>query len=938
MLKTLSLPDVKIVRAVIVRALLLAMLASMIGMSAVRMTKAADPMSIPPCFDIIGQGKEVLVNGVPNSGVTIFDPIAGNPLYMYEACAVDPDGNPTVGDFEIQGWAWNDNLGWISFYCPSGAGATNLGIACSNGSYTGGYGVTIDPATGAFSGYAWGDNAGWISFDNPGFSQVKVDSTNPECQGYVYSTTLPDPSCPVQTKAQTAAWSDNVGWMDFDGILLPWYSLIVEIDDTTLWVTFLTDGGEDPSQVDLTDAPYANGTDKYTLRLHVQDKKGNMVNPGGRYTVTATPQWTIDTVKKNQTHPVYTLTASCDGDPQHAVSKPCVSTDMLSTGGGNYDGILTSVAPTSNMNGWDESPTDGAIDFSYENFTIPSSFATSPVQPNQLLLQDVLVSIIDVDAGGACVYGIGGACAGKTRVPTFAGPGTPELKFRPQTNISSLKGPVDGDHPTGNDEYIAISSGTPTTFPVSASSAGPGNVTFYAGIDPAASSDYGFIFDTDADGILTYPPVGDTPTSSSLATALPASLSAGVGVTPDTPIPAYVPGLYMYSVVDEGSGVLYYSNKLPKTLGSVSILPVAVLRGNVYSSGATTTTTSVQAVRSLGDVSTNILRDTIFRNVSKIIAGGTTPSGDAVLTGATAPDDYNWDPSNANFVGLLPDEADLPRVYYVNNGNLVLESLLWCGERTFIVTGGNVYIKSNLFMTTIIDLYCGGVKPKLGIIALKDLASSPLVQQQQGHIYIDPSVTNIEANIFADGSVFSAPVASAAPFVPTNALGEPTFAAAVIDQENALKYTQLFIQGSMASQNTVGGASLALPIIGTGEVASASDKLLQSRMYDLNYLRYYTGILQRNAGGVPIRGDGYIPTSESEIELTHPDGTPWTAYESPEGYIYSPVTEELAGYINAEGLDEQFDLGATYIYFDPPTATLPGFGFEASGEQRQLPQ
>ncbi len=224
---------------------------------------------------------------------------------------------------------------------------------------------------------------------------------------------------------------------------------------------------------------------------------------------------------------------------------------------------------------------------------------------------------------------------------------------------------------------------------------------------------------------------------------------------------------------------------------------------------------------------------------------------------------------------------------------------------------------------------------------MKDLTTSAAAQLQQGHVYIDPEVTNVQANIFADGSVFSAPVNPAGtPPVPVNAAGEPVFAATTTDQETALKYTQLFIEGSLASQNTVGGSTLAQPITGTGAVATASDKLLQSRMYDLNYLRYYTGVIMRDGSGVPLCGTppGTPVTSESEIVLTKADGTPWTVYESPAGCLYSPVAEGMTGYLGAIGLDDELDLGATYIYFDPPTPTLPGFSTEAGGTQRQLPQ
>src|SRR4030042_450682 len=51
---------------------------------------------------------------------------------------IDPDNDGSQ-------YAWGENAGWINF------GPTNAG-------------VTINPATGAFSGKAWGENIGWINF------------------------------------------------------------------------------------------------------------------------------------------------------------------------------------------------------------------------------------------------------------------------------------------------------------------------------------------------------------------------------------------------------------------------------------------------------------------------------------------------------------------------------------------------------------------------------------------------------------------------------------------------------------------------------------------------------------------------------------------------------------------------------------------------------
>jgi len=52
----------------------------------------------------------------------------------------------------VWGWAWSENIGWISF------NSTNTGSAIN-------YGVNIDSSNGTLSGQAWSENIGWISFN-----------------------------------------------------------------------------------------------------------------------------------------------------------------------------------------------------------------------------------------------------------------------------------------------------------------------------------------------------------------------------------------------------------------------------------------------------------------------------------------------------------------------------------------------------------------------------------------------------------------------------------------------------------------------------------------------------------------------------------------------------------------------------------------------------
>ena len=51
----------------------------------------------------------------------------------------------------VSGWAWSDNIGWISFNNTTDGSGFNYGVNINN--------------DGIFSGYAWSDNIGWISFN-----------------------------------------------------------------------------------------------------------------------------------------------------------------------------------------------------------------------------------------------------------------------------------------------------------------------------------------------------------------------------------------------------------------------------------------------------------------------------------------------------------------------------------------------------------------------------------------------------------------------------------------------------------------------------------------------------------------------------------------------------------------------------------------------------
>jgi PKD repeat protein len=66
----------------------------------------------------------------------------------------------------VYGWAWSDNIGWISFNCYNDYNGTGgMGDTMENRCAGHDYGVRIATSTGIISGDAYSDNIGWISFD-----------------------------------------------------------------------------------------------------------------------------------------------------------------------------------------------------------------------------------------------------------------------------------------------------------------------------------------------------------------------------------------------------------------------------------------------------------------------------------------------------------------------------------------------------------------------------------------------------------------------------------------------------------------------------------------------------------------------------------------------------------------------------------------------------
>lgn len=66
-------------------------------------------------------------------------------FFAFTTYANQPDNDAFDTSVELEGYAWSQNIGWISFEGSN-------------------YGVDIAPGSGALSGYAWSQHIGWIQF------------------------------------------------------------------------------------------------------------------------------------------------------------------------------------------------------------------------------------------------------------------------------------------------------------------------------------------------------------------------------------------------------------------------------------------------------------------------------------------------------------------------------------------------------------------------------------------------------------------------------------------------------------------------------------------------------------------------------------------------------------------------------------------------------
>jgi hypothetical protein len=122
----------------------------------------------------------------------------------------------------VSGYAWSENIGWISFNCTNDHDENTAGVQTCTAMGGADYGVNIDNLTGAFFGFAWSSNIGWIKFNPAGpypeapLSPATLDFATNQVSGWARACAgAANPDCTGGTNPDAGGWD---GWIKMRGV------------------------------------------------------------------------------------------------------------------------------------------------------------------------------------------------------------------------------------------------------------------------------------------------------------------------------------------------------------------------------------------------------------------------------------------------------------------------------------------------------------------------------------------------------------------------------------------------------------------------------------------------------------------------------------------------------------------------------------------------
>lgn len=869
-------------------------------------------------------------------------------------CLIETTPSSTLLDskqYRLEGYAWNDNLGFVSYYCNGGF---NAGVACGPSNY----GVTVGPVLvdgkRVLSGYAWNDVFGYIKFAEswtinlPGGGVQVVEGTKLDKNGNVTGF----------------AWSEALVWMNMGGVRIQLPGQKIDIIAPG-WCDVLPKPGaciEITPDVDLADGKIADGIDGYSMNLYLRGSDGVTPIDVNTVNLKLTFNWT-DTVKINQLQGSKVVDASTQVSVLDEVSEPWeagnggVVYKPLTVDGSNFASTFSTVsvgdyelvkkissyAPTSNMNVSSTTGTKPLFLVSNEMFfTNVFNSAGKPfsVEPNKLIL-------------GSIVYEITPKAGGETKSGTVYPNGKTNFsfEFKPaiknsilsdddQDTISSYRNiPIGFTFGVKKQSNFSISSpkmnlildyeknatsnackkegktvnGFDFHF-VDGEYTGGSPIVSKWSVNSSTDSTANFVPTAQALEYMVEKVTGDTHLQA--IPTLPTNSTEGLCDSMSGPT-VYTEISYLVG----GKTVSYYGDKLPRITSSAAN-PAATVHGSIYAPKAFSPTIS-HKTQATGNISIDIVRNSINENIRTRL-----PTDKTLATGATCKilklntlSDFSVGCDSSYFASFSVGDEN---VLYFKDSTVKFELMSLSNKWVVIADGGNIYVDKDIY-----NVDTSG--KKLAIVGLRPYEKTCV---NSSNLYINSAVRNIQANIAIDCSVFSYDPVSG----PVDALtGLPKWAGfgAMI---NSLS-KQLLIEGSITSRNTIGGADLDSQgadylLLGTGEVIPTpvtADQRLKAQLYDLNYLRLFKLTIEADENGLPIDQicDKALTVQEmvdikNGVEVKGPNGKNCNGINS--ALKFNPLSSALAALsgdlvppkdtsILSQGLDLTKEFDPIYVYY-----------------------
>ncbi|MEK7524525.1 MAG: hypothetical protein AAB588_05870 [Patescibacteria group bacterium] len=780
-------------------------------------------------------------SGIADSGTFNFDQPA---THDYQTCGEKKSNTykldlqagavNVTGQF-LRGWVWNDNLGYVSFYCKDD---DNLDLKCGPAID---YGVVINPGTntdGRVRGFAWGDNTGWISMGCDKGKNLSGgdcgDLADPDTQNIQYGVYVTKPDggtvaggygctrtggTPLQPgDLYGYGWSDSVGWMNFcgahvdgmAGALLP-------------RVRFEPADGANV---------YANGADSHKIIVELVENGVVLADPG-THAVSVTSLVWADTLRADQVTactPLDAVTGTTAACVYNGANKPTGASFAWQAAKSGLVGDLKAIAPTNEKDkirlNTLQVNLDGSVyeltanrDFTFSQAVSVTRISSTPLD-TETREQEQISAIRNSSEplfltaekhGGAGLP----ADTSINIITQLHDCNSPYEFVFDEGTVGDVKNTTTGAlleaHNLGTeaDKVNIDRAGTVCpTVPNGTTLVDTTSATLKQFLDSPQSTLVKLIFSDieSADAEFDVAPGATTDKAVGIRTR--------VGYTAPAPFNTTV--RYFSRMLVDGSVI----NQAAQVLGNVRIDIQKDLKAGAVAQSLGNDSKNTQSKR---EKFYRVIKNTIGTPRLRAIAG---------VTGGTLTINKNTDLKD----GLLyfnrtnvSSPSDQPCKIIFDDASGAMN---FSKDVTVVTEGCDVYIDQDI-------MSAAGRTGRLGIIALEDLGMTKSARKG-GNIYICHRVKDIEANFVTDGSIFGYGLSETecggtAKEALLDANGLPSPAGS-----RATAFRQLTLVGSLLSDNTYGGSLLNPPQLGDGTKVTDPADAYKTRLYDINFLRYAT--------------------------------------------------------------------------------------------------